>query len=67
MGINLMPRYSNQRPRSCEIGAFVLAAPLRVIRPAMEWYKVLTAGMLPEPVRQGFGFRFGRSQHHGAC
>ncbi|HEY8142008.1 MAG TPA: oxygenase MpaB family protein [Kofleriaceae bacterium] len=43
-----------------EIGSFVLAAPLKAFRPAMEWYRVLTAGMLPEPIRRGYGFRFGR-------
>jgi uncharacterized protein (DUF2236 family) len=43
-----------------EIGGFVLASPLRAFRPAMEWYKVLTAGMLPGPIREGYGFRFGR-------
>lgn len=43
-----------------EIGAFVLAAPLKAFRPAMEWYRVLTAGMLPDPVRRAYGFRFGR-------
>jgi uncharacterized protein (DUF2236 family) len=43
-----------------EIGTYVLASPLRAFRPAMEWYRVLTAGMLPDPVRRAYGFRFGR-------
>lgn len=42
------------------IGEFVLAAPLKLFRPAMQWYRVLTAGMLPAPIRRGYGFRHGR-------
>jgi uncharacterized protein (DUF2236 family) len=26
----------------------------------MEWYRVMTAGLLPAPLRSGFGLRFGR-------
>jgi uncharacterized protein (DUF2236 family) len=43
-----------------EIGEYVLAAPLRAFRPAMQWYRVLTAGMLPERIRRAYGYRFGR-------
>jgi len=42
-----------------EIATFLLAAPTPAARPLMEWYRVMTAGLLPERVRAGYGFRFG--------
>ena len=42
-----------------EIGRFLLAAPTPAARPLMEWYRVMTAGLLPEKLRAGYGFRFG--------
>jgi uncharacterized protein (DUF2236 family) len=43
-----------------EIAGFLLAAPTSAARPLMEWYRVMTAGLLPERIRAGYGFRFGR-------
>lgn len=43
-----------------ELAAFVLATPTPAVRPVMDWYRIMTAGLLPAPLRQPFGFRFGR-------
>jgi uncharacterized protein (DUF2236 family) len=43
-----------------EIGRFVLAAPAAALGPVMDWYQVMTAGLLPPSLRREFGFRFGR-------
>ena len=43
-----------------EIAAFVLAPPTPALAPIMDWYKVITAGLLPAPLRSGFDLRFGR-------
>jgi uncharacterized protein (DUF2236 family) len=42
-----------------EIADFVLAPPTPALAPVMDWYKVMTAGLLPESLRPGFGLRFG--------
>jgi uncharacterized protein (DUF2236 family) len=42
-----------------EIGGFLLAAPTAAARPLMEWYRVMTAGLLPPRLRADFGFRYG--------
>ncbi|HTE56444.1 MAG TPA: oxygenase MpaB family protein [Kofleriaceae bacterium] len=43
-----------------EIGGFVLAAPNPALGPVMDWYQVMTAGLLPGSLRAGYGLRFGR-------
>jgi uncharacterized protein (DUF2236 family) len=43
-----------------EIADFVLAPPAPALAPVMDWYKVMTAGLLPERLRDEFGMRFGR-------
>jgi uncharacterized protein (DUF2236 family) len=43
-----------------ELAGFVLAAPTPALSPVMDWYRVVTAGLLPPPLRAGFGLRFGR-------
>jgi uncharacterized protein (DUF2236 family) len=43
-----------------EIASFVLAAPNPALAPVMDWYRLMTAGLLPEPLRSGFNLRFGR-------
>ena len=43
-----------------ELAGFVLATPTRAVRPMMDWYRIVTAGLLPAPLREPFGFRFGR-------
>ncbi|HLU68555.1 MAG TPA: oxygenase MpaB family protein [Kofleriaceae bacterium] len=45
-----------------ELADFVLEPPLALARPLAGWYRVMTAGLLPEPVRRGFGMRFGRRE-----
>lgn len=45
-----------------EMSTFLLSPPQRVLAPFASWYRVMTAGLLPEPVRRQFGFRFGRAE-----
>lgn len=42
-----------------EISQFLLAAPTPAARPLMEWYRLVTAGLLPEHLRRPLGLRFG--------
>ena len=42
-----------------EIARFVLAAPTPALGPVMDWYQVMTAGLLPASLRGEFGLRFG--------
>ncbi len=42
-----------------EMAHFLLQPPLPWLAPASRWYRTFTTALLPEPVRQGFGF------HHG--
>lgn len=43
-----------------ELAGFVLAAPNPALAPVMDWYRVVTAGLLPPPLRADYGLRFGR-------
>jgi uncharacterized protein (DUF2236 family) len=43
-----------------ETADFLLRAPRPALEPIARWYRTMTTGLLPEPVRQGFGFRFTR-------
>ncbi|HWM85049.1 MAG TPA: oxygenase MpaB family protein [Kofleriaceae bacterium] len=43
-----------------EIARFVLAAPNPALGPVMDWYQVMTAGLLPASLRAGFDLGFGR-------
>ncbi len=43
-----------------EIARFLFKAPTPSAAPAIEYYKVLTAGLLPPRVRHGYRFRWGR-------
>ena len=43
-----------------EIARFVLAPPSRALAPVMDWYEVMTAGLLPPRLCDEFGLRFGR-------
>ena len=38
-----------------DVGTFLLSAPSAPMVPVMRWYTTLTAGMLPPPVRAGYG------------
>lgn len=42
------------------MGAFLLTPPNKAVAPMWKWYAVVTAGLLPEHVRRGFGMRWGR-------
>jgi uncharacterized protein (DUF2236 family) len=42
-----------------EMGRFLTTPPSRLHAPGMEVYVALTAGLLPEHVRRGYGLRFG--------
>jgi uncharacterized protein (DUF2236 family) len=41
---------------------FLFAPASVAMRPMMRWYQVLTTGMLPPKIREGFGFPFGRAE-----
>jgi uncharacterized protein (DUF2236 family) len=43
-----------------EIAGFLLSAKGAPLSPAMGWYRTMTAGMLPERLREGYGLRFSR-------
>ncbi|MFO0758720.1 MAG: oxygenase MpaB family protein [Byssovorax sp.] len=43
-----------------EIGDFLFTAARPAARPLLRWYRVMTAGLLPEPLRAPWGMRFGR-------
>lgn len=45
-----------------EIAGFILDPPLPLPKPLMGTYAILTAGLLPEPVRAQFGLPFGRKE-----
>ena len=45
-----------------EMRRFLLAPPTPFHRPAVAWMEVLTAGLLPEKLREQFGFRWGRRE-----
>ncbi|MFO0744540.1 MAG: oxygenase MpaB family protein [Myxococcota bacterium] len=42
------------------MGTFLLTPPNAAVRPMWQWYASVTAGLLPERVREGFGMRWGR-------
>ncbi len=44
------------------MGQFLLTPPNVAVRPMWKWYAVMTSGLLPERVRQGFGLRWGRRE-----
>ena len=46
-------------PAAAQIGAFLMRSPSLVVTPFWRWYVTMTAGLLPEPVREQFGMRFG--------
>jgi len=46
-----------------DLARFLLAAPSTVHRPAMRLYRILTAGLLPAPLREPYGLRFGPVEH----
>jgi uncharacterized protein (DUF2236 family) len=45
-----------------EMGRFLLSEP--ALRPRMfaSWYRMMTTGLLPEPLRDAFGLRYGRRE-----
>jgi uncharacterized protein (DUF2236 family) len=47
---------------AAEIGRFILASPHPALAPVSSWYRTMTAGFLPAPVRRGFGLPFGPAQ-----
>jgi uncharacterized protein (DUF2236 family) len=42
-----------------ELGEFLFKAPTRAHEPLLRWYRTMTAGLLPERLRDGFGLPFG--------
>jgi uncharacterized protein (DUF2236 family) len=49
-------------PGARELARFLLGAPAPWARPLADWYGAMTAGLLPERLRAGFGLRFGRRE-----
>jgi uncharacterized protein (DUF2236 family) len=49
-------------PPALEMSRFLLEAPRPVLAPLMAWMRVMTAGLLPERLRDGFQLRFGRPE-----
>lgn len=45
-----------------ELGRFLLTPPHRAAVPFSRWYALMTAGLMPEPLREPFGLRFGRRE-----
>jgi uncharacterized protein (DUF2236 family) len=43
-----------------EIATFLLAPPSLPFRPAMRWYRTLTAGLMPPRLREAYGLPFSR-------
>lgn len=41
-----------------EIAQFLFSSPRPAARVAMRWYETMTAGLLPAPVREGYGMRW---------
>jgi uncharacterized protein (DUF2236 family) len=41
-----------------EIASFLFSSPRPAARAVMGWFHLITAGLLPEPVREGYGMRF---------
>lgn len=44
---------------SLEIARYVLRPPQPALAPVMEWFKIMTAGLLPERIRHQYRFPFG--------
>ena len=45
---------------SLEIARHVLQPPRPALAPLMEWFKIMTAGLMPERIRHQYRFAFGR-------
>lgn len=43
-----------------EIADYILQPPKPSLAPAMEWYKIITAGLMPERIRHEYRFCYGR-------
>jgi uncharacterized protein (DUF2236 family) len=41
-----------------EIAEFLFSSPRPAAHAVMTWFRLVTAGLLPEPVREGYGMRF---------
>jgi uncharacterized protein (DUF2236 family) len=45
-----------------DIGKFLLTAPTAALAPAMRWYRIITAGLLPARFREPFGLPYGPAE-----
>ena len=45
-----------------EIGGFLLEGYRASAQPVMRWYRVMTAGLMPEPLRAPWGLTYGRTE-----
>ncbi len=53
-------------PAAREIAELLFRPPLLGLGPLMRWYRVITAGLLPERLRVEFGLSFGRARERAA-
>lgn len=42
-----------------QLAEFLFTPPTRAHEPLMRWYRTMTAGLLPRPIREGYGFPYG--------
>lgn len=45
-----------------ELASYLLKPPAPGLGPVMHWYTTMTAGLLPERIREAYGFSFGRAE-----
>jgi uncharacterized protein (DUF2236 family) len=45
-----------------DMARFLFVPPRRAARPLFQWFEIMTAGLLPERLRNEFGLRFGRAE-----
>jgi uncharacterized protein (DUF2236 family) len=47
---------------AAEIATFLLAPPVLALKPLTDWYRMMTAGLMPQELRAPFDLRFGRRE-----
>jgi len=45
-----------------DIAKFVLTAPKENMQPVMDWFKIMTAGLLPKRIRHQYQFKYGAAE-----
>jgi len=47
---------------AAELYHFIFQPPRRELKPVMEWYRLMTAGLLPERIRHQYGMAYGAAE-----